>query len=326
MSNQALSQEEIDALFTGDAEPAPVADRVEPEARLYDFRRPARVSKDRQRTLEGMYGTLAKSLEGWLVGRVRSQVDVHLKGVEQLTFGEFVLSLPEPCTSFVFNVGEPGGPQAVVDLGRDFAFYAVERFLGAASASEVPSRALTVLERRVVRIIAERLAGQIRDMWADHADMDLELARFEAVPDMLQAANREDSMLVANLETRFQGLTSSILICLPFAVLDDFFAAATAGGGRTKRGASDPADRNAIATNVRRAHVPISVRLPFFDLTFREITELRPGGTLVTGIPRSSPARVEVGGRTRYTGFVGMMSDVLAVQILDEVETDEERP
>jgi flagellar motor switch protein FliM len=325
MSNQALSQDEIDALFTGDPEPQPTPERSEPEARLYDFRRPSRVSKDRQRTLEGMYGALAKALEGWLVGRVRSQVDVHLKAVEQLTFGEFVLSLPEPCSSFVFNIGEPGGPQAVIDLGREFAFYAIERFLGSASATTVPERPLTVLERRVVRIIAERLAGQLRDTWADHATLDLELARFEAVPDMLQAANREDSMLVANLETRFQGRTGSILICLPFTVLDDFFAAATSGGVRpAKRAGVAPEERDAIASSVRRANVPIAVRLAPFELTFQEVTELRPGGTLITGIPRSAPVQVQIGGLTRYTGLVGTAGDVLAVQLMDEVETDEE--
>ena len=234
MGNQALSQDEIDALFKGggDEPAAPPPERTEPEVRLYDFRRPSRVSKDRQRTLEGMYGMLAKSLEGWLAGRVRAQVEVNLKAVEQLTFGEFVLSLPEPCTSFVFNVGTPGGPQAVIDLGREFAFYTVERFLGSANETFVPDRALTVLERRVVRIVAERVSVQIREIWADHADIDLRLARFEAVPDMLQAANREDPMLVANLDVRFRGKSSSLLVCLPFSVLDTFFATSVAPAPR----------------------------------------------------------------------------------------------
>lgn len=328
MSNQALSQDEIDALFKGggeESQAAPVPTRSEPEARLYDFRRPSRVSKDRQRTLEGMYGMLTKSMEGWLAGRVRAQVEVQLKAVEQLTFGEFVLSLPDPCASFVFNIGTPGGPQAVIDLGRDFAFYVVERFLGSATETFVPERSLTVLERRVVRIVAERLAGQIREIWVDHAEIDLRLARFEAVPDMLQAANREDPMLVANLDVRFKGRSSPVLICLPFSVLDQFFAASSTPRVRTTNaGAGETeADRQGIQASVRRATLPVAVRLPRFELSLRDIQEIRPGGTLITGVPRGAPVEVMIGGRTRYTGFVGTVNEALAVQVVDEIESEE---
>ncbi len=328
MSNQALSQDEIDALFKGGPEEpaAPPPHRSEPEARLYDFRRPSRVSKDRQRTLEGMYGALTKATEGWLASRVRAQVEVHLKAVEQLTFGEFVLSLPDPCASFVFNIGAPGGPQAVIDIGREFAFYSVERFLGSSTEMYVPDRTLTVLERRVVRIVAERLAGQVREIWSDHANIDLRLARFEAVPDMLQAANREDPMLVANLEVRFKGYTSAVLICLPFTVLDEFFATTASVRVRNSTAGEreSQADRTGITASLRWASVPVAVRLPSFELTLRDVTQLRPGGTLVTGISRTAQVDVMIGGRTRYTGFVGTTNDALAVQILDTVQQGEE--
>src|SRR5690606_25045641 len=92
MSSEILSQNDIDLLLGGGGLPG-AAERgpAEREVQLYDFRRPHRVSKDRLRTLEAMYERFAKSVEGWIMGRVRDQVEITLQSVEQLSFGDFAL-------------------------------------------------------------------------------------------------------------------------------------------------------------------------------------------------------------------------------------------
>jgi flagellar motor switch protein FliM len=75
--------------------------RSEADVLTYDFRRPHRISKERLRTLEAMYERLCKSLEAWLVARVRGQVELRLQSVEQFSFGEFVLSLANPCATYI---------------------------------------------------------------------------------------------------------------------------------------------------------------------------------------------------------------------------------
>ncbi len=86
-----LSQGDIDRLLgdTGRSAFTPAAEQhaVQP----YDFRRPHRVSKERLRTLEAIYERMVKSLESWIIGRVRGQVEMRLQGVEQFSFGEFTL-------------------------------------------------------------------------------------------------------------------------------------------------------------------------------------------------------------------------------------------
>src|SRR5688500_7144609 len=111
MSSEILSQTDIDKLLGGDAAGKQKADRAKDarEALLYDFRRPHRVSKERLRTLEAMYERLVKSMEGWIMGRVRGKVELTLQGVEQLSFSEFALSLPTPCCSYVVDIHDSGG-------------------------------------------------------------------------------------------------------------------------------------------------------------------------------------------------------------------------
>jgi flagellar motor switch protein FliM len=83
MSSEILSQNDIDELLDGGGAPGGASRSASRrEVHLYDFRRPHRVSKERLRTLEAMYERLVKSLEGWILGRVRGHIELNLHGVE----------------------------------------------------------------------------------------------------------------------------------------------------------------------------------------------------------------------------------------------------
>lgn len=322
MSAEPLSQKQIDQLFgSGDA---PQEKRVT-EMRAYDFRRPNLISKDRMRALDAMYGHLAKSLELWLMGRVRGSIELDLLGVEQLSFGELVMSLPNPCSSYLYDIGR-GGQQALVDFGSSFAFFLVDRLLGSTGEPQVQDRVLTPLERLVVRIVAERVGEQIDEIWRDHVPVDLKLSGFEAMPDMLRIANREDPMLVANVQVRAAGTDSPLLICLPFGPLDKFFS----GTGEQRPKAVVEAtgerriDRVAVESSVRGSLVDVTATLPPLQLSMRDIARLSPGYTVMTGLAPTSDVTVAVGGNPRFIGSAGRADGQLAIRINDVIETGDD--
>ena len=166
MSSETLSQYDIDRLLggagnlTAAAPSAPGGGKFagvdDADVQSYDFRRPHRVSKERLRTLEAMYERMVKGLEGWLIGRVRGQIELRLQSVEQFTFGEFTLSLPTPCATYIFDIKNTGGVQGVIDIGHEFAYFVVDRFFGGGSMATIPNRALSPVERMTVRLVAER--------------------------------------------------------------------------------------------------------------------------------------------------------------------------
>ena len=226
MSTGALSQSEIDRMLGGNvtAVPAHAARMNADNVALYDFRRPHRVSKERLRTLEAMYERIVKALEGWVIGRIRGQVEMRLQSVEQFSFGEFTLSLPTPCASFLFDVADSGGQQGIIDVGQEFAFFLVDRLFGGNGRQPINTRPLTRVERMALRGMIDRMTSLLCEVWADHIPLALELSSFESFPDiLLQTANRDDPVLVANIEVTAGDTSSLMLVCLPFAVLDKFF-------------------------------------------------------------------------------------------------------
>ncbi len=331
MSSQTLAQDEIDRLLGGSGQQrsAPVARSREADVQVYDFRRPHRVSKERLRTLEAMYERLVKSLEGWLMARVRGQFELRLQSVEQYSFGEFTLSLPTPCASYIFDIRDSGGQQGVIDFGSDFAHFLVDRLFGGSGSLISVERALTPIERMAVRTIADRAVHHLSEVWQDHVRLDLILSGFESIPEILRIANREDPVLVANVEVSAPGVSSLLVFCLPFAVLEKFFSSGSQRRVNNVTGSEREraANRELTETSVRATRVPVSARLPEFRLPMRELASLRVGGVLSTGIPCDAELDVRVGERARYRGAPGRVNRRLAVRIVDGLDpAPEESP
>ena len=322
MSSETLSQNEIDALLGGSRSAMPTAPTRDSftDVQLYDFRRPHRVSKEKLRTLEAMYERFAKSLEGWLLGRVRGNIQLTLQSVEQFSFGEFTLSLATPCASYIFDVVDSGGQQGVVDFGHEFAYFLIDRLFGGSETPSIPDRSLSPIERMVVKSIGDRVVTLLSEVWQDYIELDFRLSGFESIPEILRAANREDPVLVANIEVVAADTSSLLLVCLPFGVLEKFFA----GGSERKVtyvGSSREQEENRTRAehSLKGTQVPVDARLGEFRLSVKEIVSLSVGSVVATGVPRSAPIVVRVGGQKRFEASAGRVGGSLAVRLLDEL-------
>lgn len=322
--NQNLSQQEIDQLF-GVSDQSAVADSVEPSASLavqpYDFRRPSRISKGRYRSLEAMYGLVAKSVESWLGGRVREQLEVELLSVEQFSFTEYLLSLDSPCSAFIYDIDGTGGQQLVVNLGQDLAYTLLDRLLGGSAEPRIEERALTPLERRVVRVVADRAAHDLAEAWGDHVPIPTSWSRFETLPEMIQVAAPEDPVLVANLQVRFGSRRSLILLCIPFSVLERFFTDSSERRVHGPKGTPSErlVERALVEDAVKTTEMVVAVRLPATPVDMRRLATLQPGDVIQTPLPIDSLAEVLIQDRARYRARVGRKGNHVSAQILDEI-------
>ncbi|MEO8563621.1 MAG: FliM/FliN family flagellar motor switch protein [bacterium] len=320
-----MEQEQIDQLLAVDGDRAALpstTDSVPME--VYDFRRPHRVSRERIRTLEVLYERLVKSLEGWLMARVRGPIELRLQSVEQISFGEYTQFLRSPCCSYLMSIKDGGGHQGVIDFGPELAYFLVDRLLGGGGEPTILERALTPIERMALRVVAERVMTQVEEIWRDYELLELAIDGFESVPETMRAVPHEDPVIVVTLAASFAEKSSVLSICLPLGVLEKFFVAA---GGETKARllsigseAEVVANRSNTEAQLRATSVPVRVRLPDFRLSLRDVAELRVGTVLATGLPTAAPLLAFVGPTPRYYCSAGWVGRKLAVRVLNTID------
>ena len=322
----ALNQKDIDALLKGAMPAAPPTAQV--EVVPYNFLRPPRISRDRRATIEGIYGRFAVALQALLSSRLRLPMDVVVGSVEQATFGEFLLSMGNPCAAFVFDLGDGHNSQGVMDFSAELSLYLVDRMFGGPGEVRPADRPLTQLERLLVKQFADRALGFLGEVWQDFLPFSPVQTGFESVPDALQIANKEDNVLVANIDVRGGQFAGLMTVCVPLHALELFLQEKPAAVRQTAKvnPVEQAQQRMNLESSLRVAALPVTARFPVFSLRAGDVAKLAVGQVIHTSFPLDVPLEVHVNGRRRFLGVPGQLRRGMGVRITNVLPSGQAEP
>lgn len=325
----ALNQQDIDSMLTAGSSRNRAATRrggpaVGPlEVVPYNFIRPSLISKERRAILNAIHARVGLSLQSFLSSRLRQATDVAVVSLEQVTFGEFVMALSEPCATFVFDLGEKVSAQAAVDIGTEFAHHLVDRLFGGPGEPLSSGRALTPLEQSVLRGLVEPFMRFLQEAWGEHLPMVPVTLGFEGIPGTLQVANRDDNVLVANFEIKSGTGVGLLTVCIPLAALEGFLQEKKIGhlmtGNRSRMEDRATARRN-LEVTVRQVGLPVTARLRLFGLSAAALARLVPGQVILTPHNAESDLELLINGSTRFSGRIGQHHGHFGVRIVQQCE------
>jgi flagellar motor switch protein FliM len=318
-----LSQQDVDSLLKGATRPASATEVVP-----YNFRRPPRISRERQAALDAMHERLASGLQGVFSSRLRRNVDVGVVSVVQATFGEFLLALSTPCAAYLVELGDERSSNAVIDFDPELAAFLVDRLFGGTGEAPGPRRALTALEQGVLGDLADRLLVQLQTAYAETVPIAPRRSGFEAVADSLHVAGREDNVLIVILEVKGGPSTGYLTLCLLLTAFERFLQEKAGPQLQAPRGRPEDIAqaRQLIDGHVRSAGVPVAVRLPEFHLSALDVALLREGQLLETGQSASGEVELHVNGRRLALGHLGRQQGFVGLRLTGWTPTTEPVP
>jgi flagellar motor switch protein FliM len=295
-----LSQEEIDALLGSAREIEREAAR-EPvgvaasEATLYNFRRPDRVSKEQIRSLHFLHDRFARNVATSLSAYLRSATDVSVVSVEQFTYSEFLMSLPDPTAFYALNL-PPIDSLGALELNPSIAFAMIDRMLGGSGRPPTLSRALTEIEQNVVDSVVKLILENLTEAWAPIINVHFRIHGRETRPQMLQVAAPNEVFILLVFDIKIAETRGMLNLCVPAAVGASF----AQGWHGTHR---DPTslERRRLFENLGRVPVTITASIGTL-LEAREIISLKPGDCLSLGRAVREPIEIHAGSVVKYRG------------------------
>lgn len=172
-----LSQEEIDALLDVVEDEGEDAFEIEEEEvftqkqiTLYDFKRPNRVSKEQLRAFRGIHDKMARSLSSQISAIMRSIVEIQLHSVDQMTYGEFLMSLPNPTSFNVFSM-KPLEGSGVLEINPSIAFPMLDRLLGGKGEPFESNREFSDIELSLFETVLRVMMSTLKEAWGPVADV-----------------------------------------------------------------------------------------------------------------------------------------------------------
>ena len=132
---EVLSQNEIDnllqALSSGELDVEDMKESAEKQVKNYDFKRPAKFSKEHLRTLEIIFEHYGRLLSTNLPVYLRKNVQISVASSETVTFSEFTNALSNPVILGVVNFNPLPG-NIVIELQTNLGYAMIDRMLGGA--------------------------------------------------------------------------------------------------------------------------------------------------------------------------------------------------
>src|SRR6478609_8142593 len=178
--SDVLDQSEVDALLAAvDSSSSPASGgagtprvfssggTTSAEVQVYDFKRPERVSKDQMRALEALHEGFGRNFGAALSGYLRTIIEVSVAHIEQLTYSEFIHSLPNPTCFNLLKADQLDG-QLCLEISPLIIYPVIDRLLGGSNADLfIPQRPLTQIEQRLVTRITDRAMQHLSEAWSN---------------------------------------------------------------------------------------------------------------------------------------------------------------
>lgn len=332
---EVLDQSEVDALLAavgGGNEPAAPAPSAasrpppprQPEHKVYDFQRPERVSKDHIRALSSIHDGFARNFGATLSGFLRTIIDVRVAGVEQLTYGELIHSLPNP-TCLMILQAPPLEGQMCLEFSPLIVFPILDRLLGGPNGSTaVPPRALTSIEWRLVGRIIERALVHLSEAWRNLVDTKFEVVEQESNPHLVHIVAPGEVVVYITFDIKLGQNAGTMSLCVPFNTIESVLSklATQSWFGYKPKATADPR-QDRIHRNLMRTTVELTAFLGRTRIKLSELRTLAPGDLIQLDRRVDAPMLVQIERRTKFAGLPGQLRGRRAIRLVRPAAIDE---
>jgi flagellar motor switch protein FliM len=322
---EILSQDEIDALLTaistGEVDTTEYsATQEQRKVKIYDFRRPDKFSKDQIRTLQMMHETFARLTTTALSAQLRALVSVHVASVDQLTYEEFVRSIPNPTTLAVINM-DPLKGSGVLEIDPSITFTIIDKLFGGIGESSRITRELTDIELSVMEGIIVRILGNLREAWSNVIDLRPRLGNIETNPQFAQIVPPNDMVVLITLETKVGEVEGMTNLCIPYITIEPIISKLSAQYwySSIRKGTTDE-NLAIIQGRLENVELLVVAEIGEVSITMAEVLDLKVGDVIkLPDTKVNSDMVLRVGGRKKYKCRPGVIGSRVAVQIGESI-------
>jgi flagellar motor switch protein FliM len=322
---EVLSQDEIDQLLTaisaGDTDTddfRPVNDTR--KIKIYDFKRPDKFSKEQIRTVSIMHETFARLTTTALSAQLRSMAHVHVASVDQLTYEEFIRSIPTPTTLAVINM-DPLKGNAILEIDPSITFSIIDRLFGGTGQGTKVQRDLTDIETSVMEGIIVRILANMREAWTQVIDLRPRLGQIETNPQFAQIVPPSEMVVLVTLETKVGEEEGMMNFCIPYITIEPIISKLSSQFWFSSvRRSSTTQYMGVLKDKLSTVDMDVVAEIGTINLPVRDVLNLRVGDVVrLSNVRVGDPLTLSVGNKKKFLCQAGVIGKKVAVQVLKKL-------
>ncbi len=334
---EVLEQDDIDALLSA-VESGEIEEETTPgqlfsrhrrdleeiEIRNYDFKRPERVSKEQMRAIQTLHESFARVFGAALSGFLRTIVEIKVATTEQMTYAEFIASLPNP-TAFSLIGSENLNGLICLEVSPLIVYPLIDRLLGGANRDLfIPQRPMTAIEGRIMTVLIERANSAMTEAWSGIEDLEFTLSAMESNPQLVQIVPPNEVVIVIGFEIKMSSRAGTMNLCIPFNVIEPLMVKLSAQSWfKVDRKEDDQVYERLVTDRIATAVVDVQGVLAETTITLADLRQLSVGDVIVTDKPASSPVVLNVEHERKFIAQIGQWKGNRALQVMRRIRGED---
>ncbi len=317
--SEVLSQNEIDsllqALSSGELDAEEISIAEEKVTKNYDFRRPAKFSKEHLRTLEIIFEHYGRLLSTNLPVYLRKNIQVSVVNSEACTFAEFSTALANPVLLAIVSF-EPLNGNIMLEIAANLGFAMLDRMLGGQGVPLEKNRDFSEIERSIIDKIISVCVQLMREPWKNVVEINPFLERIETNPQFAQIIAPSEMIAIVTINVKIGDVEGLMNVCLPYFTLESVMDKLN-----TKYWFSSMKENNEenyedhIETIIRRVDMPIRTILGRSAITVNDFINLQLGDIIKLNSKVNNELDVYVGNLKKFKALPGSAKDAYAVRV-----------
>lgn len=324
---EVLSQNEIDnllqALSSGELDVEDMKESAEKQVKNYDFKRPAKFSKEHLRTLEIIFEHYGRLLSTNLPVYLRKNVQISVASSETVTFSEFTNALSNPVILGVINFNPLPG-NIVIELQTNLGYAMIDRMLGGAGQPLDKNRDFSEIELSILDKIMVMCMTLMREPWKNVVDLDPFMERIESNPQFAQIIAPNEMIAIVTLNVKIGDVEGFMNVCLPFITLENIMDKLnTKYWFSTMQEVSDETYQEYIEAMIKRVDIPLKAVLGKSVISVMDFSTLQVGDIIRLDNKVDDELEVYVGNLKKFTALPGVNKENYAVRITSVIREEE---
>ena len=294
MSQDFLSQEEVDALLkgvAGDTEEAP-PEQDESTVKTYDLGRQERIVRGRMPTLELINERFARYLRIGLFSYMHRSAGVSVGPIKVQKYSEFIRNLVVP-TNLNLVQAKPLRGTGLIVFDPNLVFLIVDNMFGGDGRfhTRVEGRDFTATEQRIIQGILGVVFEEYQKAWAPVYPLNFEYVRSEMNTQFANIATPSEVVVSVTFTIELSGTTAEMHFGLPYSMVEpirDILYSTM----HSEQASSDKRWTGTLTRQLQSAEVELVATLGRADVPFGDIVKMTVGDIIPITIDPQVPVAV----------------------------------
>lgn len=321
-----LSQNEIDALLkqlsSGELDVEEMSDDSSLKIKDYDFKRPAKFSKEHLRTLEIIFEHFGRLMSSNLPAYLRKNIQVDVMNSEAVTYSEFSNALLNPVLLGLVNFAPLNG-SIIIELASNLGFTIIDRMFGGLGEPLEKSREFSEIELNVLERVFTLFVEMLREPWENVIEIHPRLERIETNSQFAQIISPSEMIAIVTMNITIGDVQGLMNICLPFITLEDIMDKLNTKYWFSTMQTKDEKQYNDyIEAAISRAQIPIKALLGKSTISVMDFINMQVGDIVRLDSHVNDELDIYVGDIVKFKALPGSGAESYAVKVTEIIREE----